>query len=111
MEEWFNRILEEHLQKIVSEHEKDWDEHIPIFLLAYRPFVHDSTPRSLANVTLGYEVKLPGGLKFGVKPVLVGDATYPGKEKSLNEFHELVRTRIKMVTDRMKARYDRTANK
>ena len=36
MVERFNRTLEEYLRTVVSEQQKDWDEHIPRCLLAYR---------------------------------------------------------------------------
>ena len=36
MVERFNRTMEEHLSKVVAEHRKDWDRHVPLFLLACR---------------------------------------------------------------------------
>ena len=95
MVERFNRTLDEYLRKVVSEQQKDWDEHIPRFLLAYRSAVHDSTSKSPAKVIFGTEIKLPGDLEFDVKPSTEDGATYPKKEQSLNELHEFVRTRIK----------------
>ena len=89
MIEWFNRTLEEYLRKAVSEQQKDWDEHIPRFLLAYRSAVHDSTSRSPAKVIFGTEIKLPCDLEFGIKPTIERDATYIGKEESLNELLNL----------------------
>ena len=74
MVERFNRTVEEYLRKVVSEQQKDWDEHIPRFLLAYRSAVHDSTPKSPAKVIFGTGVKLPGDLEFGVKPDTEGVA-------------------------------------
>ena len=79
--------------------------------MTYRSAVHDSTSRSLAKAIFGTDIKLPGDLEFGVKPGPERDATYTGKEKSLNELHKFVCTRIKMVSDRMKARCDRSANR
>ena len=110
MVEQFNQTVEEYLRKVVSEHQSDWIEHIRRFLRAYRSAVHDSTCRSPANVIFGTEIKLPGDLEFGVKPDTEGDATCAGKEDSLNELHEFVRTRMKTVSDRMKARYYCAAN-
>ena len=92
MVERCNRTLEEYLRKVVSEDQKDWDEHIPRFLLAYLSAVHDSTCGSPAKVIFGTEIKLPADLEFGVKPAIEGNATYTGKEDSLKE------------------RYDRAAN-
>ena len=31
MVERFNRTMEEHLSKVVDEHQKDWDRHLPLF--------------------------------------------------------------------------------
>ena len=94
----------------MTEQQKDWDEHIPRFLLAYRSAVHDSTSKSPAKGFFGTEIKLLDDLEFGIKPTTEGNDTCTGKEQSLNELHEFVRTRIKMVSDRMKAGYDRAAN-
>ena len=98
------------MRKVVSEQRKDLDEHIPRFLLAYRSAVHDSTSKSPGKVIFGTEIKLPGDLEFDVKPSTEDDATYTKKEQGLNELHEFVRTRIKIVSDRLKASYDGAAN-
>lgn len=112
MVERFNRTLEEYLRKVVSSHQKDWDEHIPKFLLAYRSAVHDSTSRSPAKILFGTELKLPADLEFGVKPGLVHEdnGNVLQAQEELHELHEFVRNRIKMTSDKMKARYDRAAN-
>ena len=89
--------------------ERATEGHIARFVLAYRSAVYDSTSRSPAEVIFGTEINLPGDLEFGVNPVTGKDAAYTGKE-SLNELHELGGTLIKMVNDRMKARYDPAAN-
>ena len=59
-------------------------------------------------VIFGTEIKLSSDLDFGVKPATEGDDIYTGKEQSLKS--KFVRTRIKMVSDRMKASYDRAVN-
>ena len=109
MVERFNRTLEEHLRKVVDSGQRDWDEHIPKFLLAYRSAIHDSTSRTPAKVLFGNELKLPGDLIFGATP----NDDVNQDEDSQNSFskvHDAVRHRIKMVSNRMKARYDRAAN-
>ena len=106
MVERFNRTPEEYLRKVVNEQQKDWDELISRFLLAYLSAVHDSTSKSPAKVIFWTKIKLIGDWEFGVKPATEGDATHTGKEESLNELHEFLRTHIKMVSDRIKARYD-----
>jgi hypothetical protein len=36
MVERYEKLIEEHLRKVVSTHQRDWDERLSIFLLAYR---------------------------------------------------------------------------
>ena len=108
MVERFNRTLEEYLRKVVSAHQKDWDQHIPKFLLAYRSTVHNTTSLSPAKVLFGTDLKLPADLEFGAASSSENESS---KEKeTLNELHEYVRRKIKMTSDKMKARYDRAAN-
>lgn len=112
MVERFNRTLEEYLRKVVSADQRDWDEHIQKFLLAYRSATHDSTSRTPARVIFGMELKLPGDLEFGTTPAsgpANSDENYPAQD-DLNNLHEFVRNKIKMVSNKMKARYDRAAN-
>jgi hypothetical protein len=45
--------------------ERDWDERLPIFLLAYRASTHDTTGMAPANMVLGRELRLPCDLLFG----------------------------------------------
>jgi transposase InsO family protein len=35
MVERYVKMIEEHLRKVVSTHQRDWDDRLPIFLLAY----------------------------------------------------------------------------
>ncbi|XP_063236105.1 uncharacterized protein LOC134538574 [Bacillus rossius redtenbacheri] len=56
MVEWFNRTLEEHLVKVVAEHQQDSDQNIQLLLMAYRSVVHDFT---------GHKLRLPCDIKFG----------------------------------------------
>jgi len=43
MVERYVKTIEEHLRKVVSTHQRDWDERLPIFLLAYRASTHETT--------------------------------------------------------------------
>ena len=109
MVERFNRTLEEHLRKVVDSGQKDWDDHIPKFLLSYRSAIHDSTSCTPAKVLFGNELKLPGDLIFGAKPGDHGN-NKEGLRNTFGDIHDSVRRRIQMVSNRMKARYDRAAN-
>ena len=112
MVERFNRTLEEHLSKVVDVHQKDWDQHIPSFLLAYRSAIHDTTGFTPARVLFGRELRLPCDLKFGTpneEHVEINDYVDGLKEKLLS-IHDLTRKKIRLASDRMKARYDLKAN-
>ena len=41
MVERFNRTLENQLAVFVEKHQQDWDDHVPLILLAYRSAVHE----------------------------------------------------------------------
>ena len=49
MVERFNATLETQLSMFVSKHQRDWDTHLPMLLLAYRSAVHESTGFSFQN--------------------------------------------------------------
>jgi hypothetical protein len=59
------KTVEEHLRKVVSTHQRDWDERLPIFLLAYRGSTHDTTGMTPDNMVFGRELRLPCDLLCG----------------------------------------------
>jgi Integrase zinc binding domain/Integrase core domain len=110
--ERFNRTLKEHLAKVVNDRQSDWDQHVQLFMLAYRSSVHESTQKAPVEVLFGREIRLPCDLLFGKAP----DApTTPGSYTSdlrhrLWYIHQEVRQSLKLASDRMKMRYDVNAN-
>lgn len=112
MVERFNKTIEEHLTKVVEKHQRDWDEHLPLFLMAYRSAVHNTTGLTPARILFGKELRLPCDLKFGSpenEQMDVEDYAYRLREKLL-AIHEIARERIQLASDRMKARYDVNAS-
>ena len=59
MVERFNRMLESQLSKFVEDHQRDWDSHLPLLLMAYRIAVHESTGYTPASLMLGRDLRLP----------------------------------------------------
>jgi len=53
------------LRKVVSTHQRDWDERLPIFLLDYQASNHDTTGVTPANMVFGSEIRLHCDLIFG----------------------------------------------
>lgn len=113
MVERFNRTLEEHLKKVVDKGQKDWDERLPMFLMAYRSSIHDTTTVTPAKAIFGTDLRLPADLKYGVSVVpemTHADDYISRKREELADIHELIRRRTQLASDKMKARYDLRAN-
>ena len=93
MVERFNRTMEEHLSKVVAEHQKYWDQHLLLFLLAYQSAVHDTTGQTPPRIVFERELRLPCDILFGStseEPKEVRDYVADLKEKLLS-VHETVR--------------------
>jgi hypothetical protein len=110
--ERYVKTIEEHLWKVVSTHQRDWDERLPIFLLAYHASTHDTSGMTPANMVFGRELRLPCDLLFGV---------LPDKEQSTTDYvadlverlhytNNYARRHLRVASDRMMVRYDRLAN-
>ncbi|KAJ8956157.1 hypothetical protein NQ318_020708, partial [Aromia moschata] len=64
----------------LSDHQRDWDQFLHLFLLAYRSSVHETTGQTPASIVMGRELRLPCDLKFGCTPgddVAGEDYVYP----------------------------------
>ena len=108
MVERFNRTLEDQLVKFVDYHERDWDEHIPYLMLAYRSAIHESTGCTPAKVIFGRDLRLPD-LLLGrpEEEVLSLAVDYTGDLcEILKQVHHYARYHLKVASDRMKERYD-----
>ena len=46
IQERFNRTVEDIVSKFVSANQRDWDEYLPLLLLAYRSSVHEGTKQT-----------------------------------------------------------------
>ncbi|KAI3356661.1 hypothetical protein L3Q82_003301 [Scortum barcoo] len=66
--ERFNRTLAKQLAILTTEHQRDWDMHLPLVLMAYRSAVQDSTSCTPALLMLGRELRTPAEMAFGIDP-------------------------------------------
>ena len=71
--ERFNRTLEGMLSKVVSDHQRDWDEHLQKVLFAYRTAIHESTGYLPFLVTFGRSPNLPVDVVLGRPSTSTGD--------------------------------------
>ena len=65
MVERFNRTLEAQLSKFVSDHQTDWDQHVPLLMTAYRTAMHETLGNTPAKLMLGRDLHLPVDLLTG----------------------------------------------
>jgi transposase InsO family protein len=84
MIERFHRTLNAMIAKVVAENQKDWPDHIPVALAAYRATVHDATGFTPNKLVFGKENRLPVDLIYGPH------SDHGVGEPRLSEFRQLV---------------------
>ncbi|GFW76555.1 retrovirus-related Pol polyprotein from transposon 412 [Trichonephila clavipes] len=89
MVERFNRTILNNLSLMVSKNQQDWDQKVPLFLLAYRSAVHETTGYSPSQMLFGRDLRLPCDLLFG-RP--------PDTPSSPEEYVQNLQARFKMYT-------------
>ncbi|GFW52475.1 retrovirus-related Pol polyprotein from transposon 412 [Trichonephila clavipes] len=67
MVERFNRTILNNLSPMVSKNQQDWDQKVPLFLLAYRSAVHETTGYSPSQMLFAGSSS-PCDLLFGRPP-------------------------------------------
>jgi hypothetical protein len=68
MVECYVKTVEEHLRKAIWMNDRDLDERLPLFLLAYRGSTYETTGMMPINMTFRKELCLPCGMLFGAAP-------------------------------------------
>ena len=110
MVERFNRTLENGLTMFVNENQTDWDQHIPLFLMAYRTAVHVSTKVTPSKMMLGREMRVPIDLWSGKPEEEIGHRTSTqyaqDLEEKLERVHVIARKNLEKSSAAMKRRYD-----
>ncbi|CAK9820223.1 Retrovirus-related Pol polyprotein from transposon 412 [Anthophora quadrimaculata] len=101
------RTLLQYLSFYIADNQKDWDQWIPLFLLAYRSSRHETTRCTPSSVLNGRELRLPLDLLRGPSPSTSDGNTSLGEaKKRLAEIHKFVRQRMHLCSDKMKSWYD-----
>ena len=112
--ERFNRTLKTMLSLFVEERQRDWDQHLPYLMMAYRSAVHESTGYSPNELMLGRRTQLPIDLMLGrnytkeeeeafhLLPTFVQEM-----QERIDNVHQFARANIRMVSERQKKHYDR----
>jgi hypothetical protein len=105
------KMIRKHLRKVGSTHQRDWEERLPILLLAYQASTHETTGETPANMLFGWKLRLPCDLMTGAPQTRKNrrDSTGDLIER-LHDIHHFAQQNLNVVSDWMKARYDQLAN-
>ena len=107
-----NKVIVDMLSHFVNKRQTDWDEHLPVVMMAYRSSVHRMLGESPASMMFGHELRLPIDAMLGPPPEAghepeastdyvqsLGDA--------LQDAHAVVRDRLESHYRYEKKQYDR----
>ncbi|VDI66204.1 Hypothetical predicted protein [Mytilus galloprovincialis] len=112
--ERFNRTVEDMLSKVVSRDQKNWDEVLPMVMLAYRTSEHDSTGQTPSMMMFGREAELPIDLVLGLPPNVI-PSTHSDYVSNLvnrlDRIHTVASKQMESARDRQKRNYDIKINK
>ena len=107
MVERFNRTLEVQLSKFVSDHQRDWDQLVPLLLMAYRTSVHETTSQTPARLMLGRDLRLPVDLKISRPELEHTKSDFATRlQERFETIHQFTRSHLQVQSDRMKDYYD-----
>ncbi|KAM0724689.1 Retrovirus-related Pol polyprotein from transposon 412 [Formica fusca] len=110
-----HQTITSYLAKYVAQNQRDWDQWVPMFLLAYRSSKHETTGLTPAELYFARDLKLPVDLLRGSPPQFSGEKSFPEEDflnnlkKKLERIHSYVGKQMNLKSSQMKARYDRRA--
>ncbi|UYV66258.1 K02A2.6-like [Cordylochernes scorpioides] len=106
MVERFNRTLTQHLTMFVDKNQRDWDQHLPMLLMAYRSAEHESTGYSPARMLFGHELRMPCDVLLG-RPEETFENTneyISHLEERMLSIHQWAREKLHFSSEKMKDR-------
>ena len=109
--ERFHRTLNAMLGKVVSSHQRDWDDFLPHVLSAYRASLHETTGYTPNYLMFGRETRAPLDLVYGMPPDSAHRlSSYTSYVQDFAERMEtayrLVREHLQVAAERRKRAYD-----
>ncbi|XP_023193030.1 UPF0524 protein C3orf70 homolog isoform X1 [Xiphophorus maculatus] len=108
--ERLHRTLGQQLAILTAEHQRDWDEHLPLVLMACRSAVQDSTACTPSLLMLGRELRTPAELSFGRPPDAPAVSAGPEYARKLQDrletAHAFARRQQEQAGVRQKRNYD-----
>ena len=105
IQERFNRTIEDMLSKFASTNQRDWDEYLPLLLLAYRSSVHESTKQTAYMMFFGCHALLPVNLLCCppcIETKMSSNEYVLELQERLCKVHSIMRTEMNKASDRQK---------
>ena len=107
-----NKVIVDMLSHYVKAKQTDWDQHLPIVMLAYRSSVHRMLGESPAAMMYGHELRLPIDALVGPPPEVGHEVTATSDyvqnlADSLQTAHACARDRLESHYRYEKKQYDR----
>ena len=65
MVEHLNRTIQDMLAMYIDRHQRDWDDHLPLVVSAYRNSIHESNGCTPNLIIFGHEISIP--LEWGTE--------------------------------------------
>ena len=109
--ERFHRTLNSMIAKVICESQRDWDEHVPNVMSAYRATVHESTSFTPNYLVFGRENRMPIDVVLASdsdpKPNLASESEYAAElVDRLRTAHQQARECLKRSAETRKRSYD-----
>ena len=101
------------LSKYISKTQRNWDEYLPLLLLAYRSSVHESTGQTPYMMMFGRHALLPTDLVCippGSELQMTSHAYLQTLHQRLRNIHEISRNEMPLASDRQMKKYDHRVN-
>ncbi|UYV71059.1 K02A2.6-like [Cordylochernes scorpioides] len=104
----FNRTLTQHLTMFVDKNQRDWDQHLPMLLMAYRSAEHKSTGYSPARMLFGHELRMSCDVLLGRPEETFEDTNeyISHLEERMLSIHQWAREKIHFSSEKMKDSYN-----
>jgi len=113
--ERFNRTCQQMVKVFINENRNDWDDHLPLLLMAYRSSPQESTGMSPNMMMFGDELPAPIDLMVGAPPRHDGRYRCHTEyvewlRKTMMRAHKFARDQLGVAAKRQKDYYDRRAD-
>ena len=98
------------LSKYIETNQRNWDEVLPVLLMAFRSSKQESSNFSPCMMMLGREVDLPVDLIYpspSSEPKMSGDEYVVNLQNCMHRVHELARASLVEAAQKQKRLYDR----